>query len=170
MSEFDVLVEQLEELLIEAIVDSDDALEVAVVAGLLYRLDAGPSVLTDAVAFRDGEGADLLDEAFDDADLEDFVEAIDGLVGADEMEVEEVLSDFDDFVAAAVWCDQTERVGDAARRVAAIVRQVPDPFLSLVNTANRIASLPAVGRQVQLYDYWFAIAEGSRWLDESDSF
>jgi hypothetical protein len=49
-SELDVLIEQLEELLGEGIVDAEDALEVAAVAGLAQRLGAPPEALASAVA------------------------------------------------------------------------------------------------------------------------
>jgi hypothetical protein len=140
--ELDVLVEQLDELLGEGVVDTEDALELAIVAGLAARLGAGPA-LADAEAWRDGPGAELVAELWDEVDPDALVEAIDEVSGggASDEEVEEALFDFDDLVAAALWCRKAAVVRAAARKVEGLVRQVPDPFAPIADLAAPIARL-----------------------------
>ena len=58
-SELDVLLEQLEELLAEPVVDEEDALELAIVAGSVARLGGDPMALEPAEAWRKGDGAEM---------------------------------------------------------------------------------------------------------------
>jgi hypothetical protein len=158
--ELDVLVEQLDELLGEGVVDTEDALELAIVAGLAARLGAGPA-LADADAWRVGPGAELVAELWDEVDADALVEAIDEVSGgsATDEEVEEALFDFDDLVAAALWCRKPEVVRAAARKVEALIRQVPDPFAPVADLAGPIARLPAVAEHLDLYGYWLAVSD-----------
>ncbi len=161
--ELDVLVEQLDELLGAPIVDEDDALEVAIVAGLAARLGADPSTLVGAVAWRDGPGADLLDEMWQQVDLEPLVEAVDAVTGGgiEDEAVEEVVYDVDDVIAAAVWCDRRATVRGAARELASIVRGIPDVFASISPIAGAMAATPAVAEDLGLYDYWLALSDAA---------
>ncbi len=159
--ELQVLLEQLDELLGEPIVDADDALEVATVAGLAARLGASPEALADSEAWRTGSGEDLLDEMWEQVDLEPLLEAVDACTGGDmdEETVEEALYDVDDVIAAAVWCGRVDLVRPAARELSKIVRTVPDVFASVAPIAGKIAALPAVAEHIGLYDYWLAVAD-----------
>lgn len=161
--ELDVLIEQLDELLGGPILDEDDALEVAIVAGLAARLGAEPSTLADAVAWRDGPGAELLDSMWEQVDLEPLVEAVDAVTGGGrtEEEVEEAVYDVDDVVAAAVWCERTATVRAAARELASIVRGVPDVFSSISPIAGAVAATPSVAEHLGLYDYWLALSDAA---------
>jgi len=162
--ELDVLVEQLDELLGEPILDPDDALEVAIVAGLAHRLSASPEVMRDAVAWRDGAGKELLGETWDQVDLEPLLEALDACTGGDmtDEQIEEALYDVDDVIAAAIWCGRPGAVKSAARRAASIIREIPDPFASLADLAIQLARLPSVAENLDLYDYWLAVADAPR--------
>lgn len=162
--ELDVLVEQLDELLGEPILDPDDALEVAIVAGLAARLSASPEVMRDAVVWRDGPGKELLGETWDQVDLEPLLEALDACTGGDmtDEQVEEALFDVDDVVAAAIWCGRPGAIKAAARRAAAIIREIPDPFAPIADLAVELARLPAVAEHLDLYDYWLAVADAPR--------
>lgn len=159
--ELDVLIEQLDELVSSPIVDPDDALELAIVAGLAARLSAPPDALAAAVAWRDGAGRELLAETWRQVDPEPLLEELDGLagVGATDEQVEEAVYDFDDLVAAAIWCGRSAQIRAAARRAAEIVREVPDPFASLAVEAAQHARLATVAEHLELYDYWLAIAD-----------
>jgi hypothetical protein len=159
--ELDVLIEQLDELLGDPIVDPDDALEVAIVAGLASRLGGPPDALAAAVAWRDGDGRELLEETWDQVDPEPLLEELDGVTtgGATDEEVEDAVYDFDDLVAAAIWCGRRRAVKDAAHRAAAIVREIPDPFSELADVGSQLARLPTVAADLDLYDYWLAIAD-----------
>lgn len=163
MTEQEVLSEQLDELLGEGAVDADDALEIAMVAGMLDRLGTPPDRLAAAVAWRDGPGRELLDEAFDELELDELIEAIDGVLGgdADEDQVEEVLYDFDEVVAAAIWAGKGGVVRRAAHEVAQTIRQVPDPFAPLADVGSSMARLPAVGAHYDLYAFWMAVADAA---------
>ncbi len=105
-SELEVLLEQLDELLTEGAVDAEDALEIAVVAGLAHRLGAPAAALVDAEAWRAAAGRDLLAEVWEELDVDALlVEAIDAAATNElpEEEVEEALYDVDEVIAAAVW-------------------------------------------------------------------
>ena len=161
--ELEVLVEQLEELLISPIVDEDDALEVAIVAGLAYRLGAEPAQLAGANAWRDGAGADLLASTWEQIDLEPLVQAVDDCTGGgrSEVEVEEAVYDVDDVIAAAVWGGQGDLVRGPARELAQIIRGVPDVFTPVSEIAGQMAATPAVAEHLGLYDYWLALADAA---------
>lgn len=165
MNELDVLLEQLDELLHDPIVDGSDALEVAIVAGLATRLGAPNHALISCNEWRDGEGKELLEAGFQGLDLEALVAEVDGLVGEDETEVEETLSDFDDVVAASLWCGRADWVRDASRKVSVAIRQIPETFGCLSAMGSSIAALPAVGQNREIYDYWLAVAESAQWVD-----
>ena len=178
------LVEQLDELLGGPLVDPDDALELAIVAGLASRLGAPAEVMAPALAWRDGPGRELLAETWEQVDLSELLEALDDAIGhmegaasagpdkdegedegGDEDEdegddpLENALYDLDDIVAAAIWCGKTSAVKAATREMARLVRQVPDPFVPLAPFAVEIARLPTVAQHLDLYDYWLAIAD-----------
>lgn len=159
--ELDALVEQLDELLNSPIVDEDDALEVAIVAGLAAREGAAPEALVAAVAWREGPGADLLSEMWEQVDLAPLVEAVDDCTGGghSDEEIEEALYDVDEVIAAAVWCGQADRVRGAARELATIIRGVPDVFEPLAHEGRQMAASQAVGQELFLYDYWMALAD-----------
>lgn len=161
MGELEELVQQLDELLNSPIVDEDDALEVAIVAGLAARLGASQGDLVSARAWRDGDGADLLAEMWEQVDLEPLVEAVDDCTGGgrSDEQVEDAIYEIDEVIAAAVWCGQKERVQPAAREVARIVRGVPDVFEPVAADGRILAATRAVGEHLFLYDYWLALAD-----------
>ena len=160
-----VLLEQVSELLEGEIVDDDDALEIAIVAGLAARLGGDDPVLVLARAWRDGDGKELLDEAFADLELDEVVDAIDGVLTheATEEEVEEALYEFDDLAAAAIWCGRAKAVRAAARRVSDAIRQVPEPFIPLADYGIMMAKTAAVAADYDIYDYWMAVADAAKW-------
>ncbi|MCA9490517.1 MAG: hypothetical protein KC621_11360 [Myxococcales bacterium] len=162
--ELDVLLEQLDELLGEPVVDAEDALEIAIVAGLAARLGGGAS-MKDAEAWRDGDGAELLADLWEQVDTDALIEALDEVStgGATDEEVEEALFDVDDLVAAAIWCGQRKAVRAGAARAAAIVRQIPDVFAPLADLAKPIAKLPSVAEDLDLYDYWLAVTDAAQY-------
>lgn len=162
-TELDVLLEQLEELIGEGVVSPDDAVEVAAVAGLAQRLGAGPGALAEALTWLESGGRDMVEEALDDMDLDELVEAIDNLDQADEFEVEEAISDFDDVVAAAAFAGLTGAVRPAARQVARLIRQVPDPFAFMSESGRQVAKTRAFAEDMDLLDYWLAIAQAADW-------
>jgi len=159
--ELDVLVEQLDELLGGPVVDEDDALELATVAGLAARLGATSEQLADANLWRDGVGQELLRETWDAVDAAPILEELEGVLSGDatDEQVEEALFDLDDLVAAAAWCGRRDAVRATAREAASLVRTVPDVFVSLADLAVELAKLPTVARDLDLYDYWLAVAD-----------
>jgi hypothetical protein len=162
-SELDVLIEQLEELLGEGIVDAEDALEVAAVAGLAQRLGAPPEALASAVAWLGDGGRELVAEGLASLDLDEIVEGLDALDAADEHEVEDALADFDDVIAAAFFSGLTDRVRPAAREVARRIRRVPDPFAFMAETGRQVARSRVVAEDLDLHDFWLAIADAGDW-------
>lgn len=159
--ELEVLVSQLDELLNSPIVDEDDALEVAIVAGLAARLGATPSDLAEARLWRDGAGADLLASMWEQVDLGPLLEEVDDCTGGgrDDEQVEEAVYDVDDVIAAAIWCGRTDVVRGAARELAGIIRGVPDVFEALADEARQMAASREVAEHLGLYDYWLALAD-----------
>lgn len=164
--ELDIVTEQLEELLAGPLLDADDVLELATLAGTLQRLGGENHALEDVVAWRDSEeGQEQWIEAFEGADIDALVEWIDNLDAAEEAEVEEALSDFDDLVVGAVWCGLRASVLEAAKTVAKSIRAVPDPFAQIADLGSVMARLPGVGQDLELYDYWLAVAEAGAWAE-----
>lgn len=155
------LVNQLDELLGEGAVDISDALEIATCAGLATRLGVDPTRLAAVEAWRAGPGQPLIDELWAEASAEPLVEAVEALVGAEveDREIEDTFFDFDDFVAAAIWCNQRGAVAAAAKQVADTIRMSPDTFETLAPYGPQMARLRAVGEDFGLYDYWMAIAD-----------
>lgn len=162
-NELDVLLEQLEELLASGAVDVSDALEITTCAGLAARLGATGAELADALAWRSGTGADLVTELFETIDTEPLVDGIEGLLGTDpdERTLEEAVFDFDDLVAACVWCSRNGAVKEAARSVAQTIRLAPELFAPLAPYGQQMSRLPAVAEELGLYDYWLALADAS---------
>jgi hypothetical protein len=156
-----LLLDQLDELLSEGIEDEEEALEAAALAGMLERAGGSAEELADVRAWRDGLGAELLAEAFDALDLDAYVDALDACTygeSADE-EVEEAVWDLDEVAAAAVFCGRTPAVLPALRRAERLIRELPDAFAPLYEDAARLVRQPAVGRELDVYGFWLAIAE-----------
>lgn len=160
-TELDVLLEQLDELLGEGAVDVSDALEIATCAGLAQRLGASEAQLAAVDAWRIGPGEPLLDELFAEVDPEPLIDGVEGVLGreVEERELEEVVFDFDDLVAAAVWAGRRKALASAAKQVADTIRMSPDTFSPLASYGRDISRLPRVGEDYALYDYWMALAD-----------
>lgn len=163
-AELDVLLEQVGEMLAEGMDDGEAALELASAAGLAARLGATADQLADAVAWRDGAGAALLDEGWSELDLEELADAIDGLLDgeASDEDVEEALWDVDDVVAAAIWTKRTAEVLPFVRALSRTVRDSPDVFAHLGDYADELLRLSSVAFELDAYDYWVAVAQAAR--------
>lgn len=161
MDELSVLEGQIDELLGAGVVDGSDALELAICAGLAARLGAAPEALDGAADWRRGPGQRLLGEIWSEIDVDEYVDAIEGLLDsdADPEAVEEAIFDFDDLVAAAIWSGAVARVRPASRMVARHIRDVPEVFVGLRSFAVTMARSPAVVEHLDLYDYWLALAD-----------
>lgn len=168
MDELETLIDQLDEILSEGVDDGEDAIELAIVAGTAARLGASAEVLADAVAFRDGAGQAFLREAWEQVDLERILELIEaGSTGdLEEDDLEEVVLDLDDLIAAAVWCGRQDRMRPAAAKVARMVRDLPDFFSGFAAYGEQTLALPAVAADLDLYDVWVAIAEAGAWAND----
>lgn len=167
-TEVEVLVEQLEELLAGALVDAEDAYELAVVAGGAARLGADPLALKEAGTWREGAGQLLLAELWQQVDAAPLLEALEGVSegGATDEEVEEALFDLDDLVAAGIWCGRREAVKATARSAEAIVRALPDVFVDLADVAHDLLRRREVAEELAFYGYWLAVSEAARDRDE----
>ena len=165
MDELQVLLDQLEEMLGEGATDYDDAIEIAMVAGMAARLGATGELMQRAVAWREGPGRELLDTTFRLIDDEGLRGAIDDVMDGESSDerVEEVLFDVDEVIAAAIWCGQQDQVRALARSVAQAIRQVPDPFACVADTGADMARQPAIAAHLDLYDFWLAVADAAEW-------
>jgi hypothetical protein len=166
-SELEVLLEQLDELLAEGAVDPEDALEIAVVAGLAERLGATPEAVAEARAWRDGPGRDLLAEVWGQIDEDALLEAVEACaVGeVEEEDLEEAIYDVDEVVVAAIWAGNRAAVRNLSRQASRIVRTVPERFAPLADVGATFAKLPTVAFDLDLYDYWFALADAAQWAE-----
>jgi hypothetical protein len=166
-SELEVVMDQLDEMLGSAIVDADDAMEVAALAGLAVRLGGTGGSLDEALIWRQGPGGPLLQDAWLIIDFDDFLGPIDDCTsgGATEAQVEEAIFDFDEIVAAAVWCGVSSKVRDAAVRVENMVRLVPDVFADMACYGSALAAMPDVAAHFDVYGYWLALAEAGAYAD-----
>ncbi len=160
-SELDVLIEQLGELLADWPTDGDDAIELATVAGMAARLGATEADLEEADQWKEGVGEELLEEGWAEAEIEEAVEALEAVCagGASDEAIEEAIFEFDELVAAAIWTDRQHLVRKAAKRVAHGIRDVPDVFVDFAPYAANVAKLEAIALDIDLYDYWIALAE-----------
>ena len=161
MDELRVLVEQLSELLDGSIEDSDDALELCQLAGMVARLDASAPVLKRASQWRDSAGAELVEDGwcyFDTVEMTDALEsAVQGEL--DSHAIEELLFDVDEWVAAAVWCGEQEAVRLLTDALAAGIRGAPERFRPLAGTGSMMAGSQAVAADLGVYDFWLALAD-----------
>ena len=167
--ELEVLSEQLDELLASPIVNEDDALEVAIVAGLAYRLGATPATMAAATEWRDGQGAELLEQTWAEVDLEPLLEAVDQCTagGCTEEEIEEAVYDVDDVIAAALWCNQRDLIRSAALELSRLIRGIPDVFVPISDIGGLIAATRGVGENLDIYDYWLALADAAQAAENS---
>ncbi len=158
--ELDLLLEQLDEALGDGVVDPEDALEIAILAGLAARAGAPEDALASARRVL-AERRDLVEAAWRELDLEALQEAVDALLGGeqvDEEEIEEAILDVDEVIAASIWVGETERVAALAREVDRTVGLAPELFAGLVREARRLARHPDVARWPELYGFWLRIA------------
>lgn len=160
-NELDVLLEQLDELMAGPIVDEEDALEIAIVAGGAARLGADPTRLVEADAWRKGPGADLVASLWEAVDTAPLLEALEEAAegGRSEEQVEEAVYDVDDLLVAAVWCRQQGRVRSMAAKAEGIVRQLPDCFVDLAPDGKSLSRRREVAEELDLYGMWLAIAD-----------
>jgi hypothetical protein len=167
MDELKVLSDQLDEMLSSDVVDIEEALEVCQVAGMIARLDAFCPALTRAVKWRDGEGAEFVEEGWDYFDAVEILDSLDAASSGDldDHGLEELLFDVDEAVAAAVWCGQQQVVRELAREVARAIRQVPEHFAAFGSLGAQMTRQPAVGTDQHLYDFWFALADARSLAD-----
>lgn len=167
VDEKQVLIDQLGESLASGVDDADEALEVAICAGLLERLDPSVDALAEAAMWRQGAGAELLREAFEELELEELTDAIDALLTGEATveQVEDAVWDVDEVIAAAIWANQRKAVRELALEVADTIRKVPEPFMPLAPDAAALARTRAIAENVDLYDYWLAIADSARLPD-----
>ncbi len=163
-----ILVDQLRDALDNASKDEDDAIELAVLAGLLARFDTPTAEVDEAKQWaRSEEGKELLAAAFEELDLEGMLQGIEDVLEGDvaDEDVEEAVFDFDDVVAAAVWAGFTAKIRPAVKQVAKSVRQVPEPFAGLSDFAKDLAKTKAVAQDLDVYDYLLAIADAGAWKE-----
>jgi hypothetical protein len=160
-AELGVLLDQLDEMLDGDIVDGDDAVEIAWVAGLARRLGANSAEMAAVEAWRLGPGGPLLEEGWQELEVDAFVQAIDGVVTgeATDEQIEEAVLDFDELVAGALWCGQEQRVRSACRDVAETIRSAPEVFAPVSDLAKDTARLPTVAEHFGLYDFLFALCD-----------
>jgi hypothetical protein len=162
--ELDVIVAQLDELLRQGAVDEEEALEIAALAGMAERMGAAPSVLAEAIVWRDQRGGGaLLDEAWGEVDIDAYVDAIEACLDGDvsDDDVADAVYDLDELVAAAAWCGRGDVVRKATIDIERMIRVVPDPFVSLSADAAALARSPAVAGALDLYGFWLAIADAA---------
>jgi len=158
--EIEVLESQLEELLEEGCVDPEDALEVALVAGVASRVGIDPELMAEAEAWRDGAGRELLGEAFSLLDVEEILAEFDAVLdgmSTDEV-VEDAILDLDELIAAAIWGGHRGAVSEVSAHATQSVKMMPELFGHLVEEGARMANQPAVGADYDLYGYWIEIA------------
>lgn len=162
MEELQVLEEQLEELLEEGAIDPEDALEIALVAGLAARAGCTGALMSEALAWKAGPGRDLLAEAWSLLDQETILGEFDAVTDgtAEDEAVEEALLDVDELIAGAVWCGKQKLVAPIARHVSDAVRIMPEVFAMLQPDAAALVRLESVGLEYTLYDFWFTISQG----------
>lgn len=167
-TELELLLEQLDELLDEGVIDADDALELAGIAGLAERLGARGASLDRARAWRQDADPALVREALASMDVVALVAALDSVADglSDDNEVDEALNDFDEAVAAAVWLGEPDLVRAGARHVAQMARTVPEAFAALSWDGKTMARTAEVAQDPGLYDYWLAIADAGDWAEE----
>jgi hypothetical protein len=161
--ELEVLLEQLEELVGAPVLDVEDALEIATVAGSAARLGADPAVLKEAEAWRDGDGALLIQELWEQVDGEPLIEALDAASegSMSDEEVEEALYDLDDLVVAAIWCKRRAEVRPTVLAAEKVVRSLPDVFVEYADVARALIRRREVAEELDLYGYWLAIVEAA---------
>jgi hypothetical protein len=131
-----------------------------------YLLGVSSAVASgEAEAWRAAAGRDLLAEVWEELDVDALLEAIDAAATNElpEEEVEEALYDVDEVIAAAVWAGRPAAVRRLAAETAKTLRDVPERFAPLADVGIAMARLPAVGRDADVYDYWFALADAGKW-------
>lgn len=164
VDELGALRDQLDEVLQEPILDADDALEVAILAGLVERLGGRGEAVDAARKWRD-ESEDLIEELWQDFDESELIAGIEEVLIADaeEDDVEEAILDVDEHITAAIWCGHPGAVRSLAESVEKSIQAVPDPFASLADVGVEFSRMAGVAEERELYAFWFAIADSARW-------
>ncbi|MBN2797928.1 MAG: hypothetical protein JXX28_02160 [Deltaproteobacteria bacterium] len=162
------LLEQLEELLEEVgSLDEEDLdepetydtfLELAGVAGLLVRKGVDDELVDRAAEWRDGDGAELLREAWEAAELSDVEIALEEALDEDDEAVLAVLDDVDELVDGALWCGQTAALRPLLAQVAELLGDQGSALSGLAPTARKAIEEPFVLRHKALYAYWWVLA------------
>jgi hypothetical protein len=83
INELAALSEQLDEVLQEPILDGEDAIEVAILAGLVERLGGRGESVDAARKWRDEDGVDLLEEFWADFDESDLIAGVEEVLVGD---------------------------------------------------------------------------------------
>jgi hypothetical protein len=161
MSELVVLVKQLDEIMAKSLPeDSDEALEFCNLAGMIARLDSSAPILKKAVAWREGEGAEFIEDGwsfFDTVELMDTLEsATSGRL--DGHELEELLFDIDEIVAGAIWCGEEDTVRAFTQQVVGEIRSSLEHFTVVSEQGVKMSKTTAVDSEQSLYEFWVAVA------------
>jgi len=135
----ELLQQQLRAALEDEASGAGDAVEVAVLCGLLDRFEQGSEIQQTAEQWRDGGGADRIAQRLTVDLVESVVEGV-ALVDddMDDDETAQPLLELDELCAAATWvgCEDAVRAGvDLAART---IEAFPEPWQSLSGFASRV--------------------------------
>lgn len=161
MDELRVLVDQLSELLSGTIEDSDEALELCQLAGMIARLDDSAPVLKRAAQWLEGSGAEMVEDGWCFFDTVEMMDALETLSRGelDPHAIEELVFDVDEWAAAAVWCGEQDAVRELVDGLTSAVRENPSAFSFMAKTASSMASSRAVAQDLVVYEFWMALAD-----------
>jgi len=157
--ELEVIVDQLEQFLIAGTVDTDDALEVATLAGLAERLGADASALQGANTWLHTMGEPLLAEALSELDLEPLTDALDACMGGDllDEDIEEAFFDLDDLIAALLWMKQAPLATQLSAQMAETIEMAPECFEPLLAYLDGVRQSPLYPSSQEAFAHWDAL-------------
>ena len=155
-AELRLVQEQLNTLLAQGEWDSEEAVEVATLAGVLERAGSVGHWTERARTWRDARARALLDEGLDEVDTESLLTAMADNAGEVER-LDDALFDLDEALVAFWWAGRAAEVQPVSALAAELVRTIPSAFADLAAYASDLLGLPGVGDGP--WAVWESVAE-----------
>ena len=156
-----VLRGQLAKMLGKGAEYSDEAVEIASLAGLLARLGKASDLVKRARIWRDGAGKRLLAEGLDQLSADVLFDEFASACAEDPSEagVEDALFEFDELLVAIWWTGREETAGALDLQMIAFIASALALFQPFSEYARELISKLEPGNDVGCSEFWGAIGQ-----------